>query len=84
MNAGESRRVELYFCRCEPCCWSLRRSGVLAAFAAIGDTFLVVFIGIFLRSCSSIPMRYPDVEDEDVARGCGGSGCARHVRCGDA
>ena len=32
--------------------------GVLAAFAAIGDTFLIVFIGIFLALVFEYPVRY--------------------------
>ena len=32
--------------------------GVLAAFAAIGDTFLIVFIGIFLALVFEFPLRY--------------------------
>ena len=33
-------------------------AGVLAAFVAIGDTFLIVFIGIFLALVFEYPVRY--------------------------
>ena len=32
-------------------------AGVLAAFAAIGDTFLIVFVGIFLALVFESPVR---------------------------
>ena len=32
--------------------------GVLAAFAAIGDTFLIVFVGIFLALVFEYPVRF--------------------------
>ena len=57
MNAGESRRVELVL----PMRTVLLVAAsvlVLAAFAAIGDTFLIVFIGIFLALVFEYPVRY--------------------------
>ena len=57
MNAGESRRVELIL----PMRTVLLVAAsvlVLAAFAAIGDTFLIVFIGIFLALVFEYPVRY--------------------------
>ena len=43
-------------------------AGVLAAFWAIGDTFLIVFIGIFLALVFEYPVRYVMSEDANVAR----------------
>ena len=57
MNAGASRRVELIL----PMRTVLLVAAsvlVLAAFAAIGDTFLIVFIGIFLALVFEYPVRY--------------------------
>ena len=57
MSAGESRRVELVL----PMRTVLLVAAsvlVLAAFAAIGDTFLIVFIGIFLALVFEYPVRY--------------------------
>jgi predicted PurR-regulated permease PerM len=57
MNAGESRRVELVL----PMRTVLLVAAsilVLAAFAAIGETFLIVFVGIFLALVFEYPVRY--------------------------
>ena len=57
MNSGETRRVELVL----PMRTVLLVAAtvlVLAAFAAIGDTFLIVFIGIFLALVFEYPVRY--------------------------
>jgi hypothetical protein len=42
----------------KPCCWSRRRRACFAAFWAIGDTFLIVFIGIFLALVFEYPVRF--------------------------
>ncbi len=57
MNAGESRRVELLL-PMRTVLLVAATLGVLAAFAAIGETFLVVFIGIFLALVFEYPVRY--------------------------
>jgi len=57
MNSGETRRVELVL----PMRTVLLVAAsilVLAALAAIGDTFLIVFIGIFLALVFEYPVRY--------------------------
>ena len=46
-NAGGSRRVELLV-PMRTVLLLAATLGVLAAFQAIGDTFLIVFVGIFL------------------------------------
>ena len=56
MNVREGRRVELIL----PMRTVLLVTAavlVLAAFAAIGDTFLIVFIGIFLALVFEYPVR---------------------------
>ncbi len=57
MNAGESRRVELIL-PMRTVLLVAATLGVLVAFAAIGDTFLIVFIGIFLALVFEFPLRY--------------------------
>ena len=57
MNAGESRRVELLL-PMRTVLLVAATLGVLAAFWAIGDTFLIVFIGIFLALVFEFPLRY--------------------------
>jgi len=57
MNAGESRRVELIL-PMRTVLLVAATLGVLAAFAAIGDTFLIVFVGIFLALVFEFPLRY--------------------------
>jgi predicted PurR-regulated permease PerM len=57
MNAGESRRVELVL----PMRTVLLVAAsilVLAAFATIGETFLIVFVGIFLALVFEYPVRF--------------------------
>ena len=57
MSAGESRRVELIL-PMRTVLLVAATLGVLAAFAAIGDTFLIVFVGIFLALVFEYPVRY--------------------------
>ena len=57
MDTGESRRVELIL-PMRTVLLVAATLGVLAAFAAIGDTFLVVFIGIFLALVFEYPVRF--------------------------
>ncbi len=57
MNTGESRRVELIL-PMRTVLLVAATLGVLAAFAVIGETFLVVFIGIFLALVFEFPLRY--------------------------
>ena len=57
MNSGETRRVELVL----PMRTVLLVAAtllVLAALAAIGETFLIVFVGIFLALVFEYPVRY--------------------------
>ena len=44
-------------------------AGVLAAFWAIGDTFLIVFIGIFLALVFEYPVRFVMQEDDACRAG---------------
>ena len=67
MSTGGSRRIELIL-PMRTVLLVAATSGVLAAFWAIGDTFLIVFIGIFLALVFEYPVRYRDGEDADVAR----------------
>ncbi len=57
MNTRESRRVELIL-PMRTVLLVAATLGVLAAFYAIGDTFLIVFIGIFLALVFEYPVRY--------------------------
>ena len=57
LQPGESRRVEL-FLPMRTVLLVAATLGVLAAFAAIGDTFLIVFVGIFLALVFEYPVRY--------------------------
>ena len=53
-------------------------AGVLAAFWAIGETFLVVFIGIFLALVFEYPVRFVMAKTGLVARAGGDGHGARH------
>ena len=57
MNTGESRRVELIL-PMRTVLLVAATLGVLGAFWAIGDTFLIVFVGIFLALVFEFPLRY--------------------------
>ena len=57
LKPGESRRVELIL-PMRTVLLVAAAAGVLAAFSAIGDTFLIVFIGIFLALVFEYPVRY--------------------------
>ncbi len=57
MSTGESRRVELIL-PMRTVLLVAATLGVLAAFVAIGDTFLIVFVGIFLALVFEFPLRY--------------------------
>ena len=54
---GEARRVELLL-PMRTVLLVAATAGVLAAFWAIGDTFLIVFIGIFLALVFEYPVRF--------------------------
>ena len=56
MNEAPSRRVELIL-PMRTVLLVAAAAGVLAAFLAIGETFLVVFIGIFLALVFEYPVR---------------------------
>ncbi len=56
-TASEPRRVELLL-PMRTVLLVAATAGVLLAFAAIGDTFLIVFIGIFLALVFEYPLRY--------------------------
>ena len=57
MNSGETRRVELVL-PMRTVLLVAATLGVLGAFWAIGDTFLIVFVGIFLALVFEFPLRY--------------------------
>ena len=57
MTSGGSKRVELIL-PMRTVLLVAATVGVLAAFVAIGDTFLIVFIGIFLALVFEAPVRY--------------------------
>ncbi|MET0884976.1 MAG: AI-2E family transporter [Mycetocola sp.] len=57
MKADKTRRVELIL-PMRTVLLVAATLGVLAAFAAIGDTFLIVFVGIFLALVFEFPLRY--------------------------
>ena len=67
MNDGDRRRVELLL-PMRTVLFVAAAVGVLAAFAAIGDTFLIVFVGIFLGARLRVPGALRDGEDAHVAR----------------
>ena len=56
-NEGGSKRVELIL-PMRTVLLVAATIGVLAAFAAIGDTFLIVFVGIFLALVFEYPVRF--------------------------
>ena len=56
MEPAESRRVELIL-PMRTVIVVAAAIGLMAAFAAIGDTFLIVFIGIFLAFVFEYPVR---------------------------
>jgi predicted PurR-regulated permease PerM len=56
MNSSESRRVELVL-PIRTVLLVAGAIGVIAAFRAIGDTFLIVFVGIFLALVFEYPVR---------------------------
>ena len=57
MKTGETRRVELVL-PMRTVLLVAATLGVLGAFWAIGDTFLIVFVGIFLALVFEFPLRY--------------------------
>ena len=57
MNDGDRRRVELIL-PMRTVLLVAASLGVLAAFGAIGDTFLIVFVGIFLGLVFEYPVRF--------------------------
>ena len=57
MNGSEPRRIELIL-PMRTILLVAATAGVLAAFWAIGDTFLVVFVGIFLGLVFEYPVRF--------------------------
>jgi predicted PurR-regulated permease PerM len=57
MKADETRRVELIL-PMRTVLLVAATLGVLGAFVAIGDTFLIVFVGIFLALVFEFPLRY--------------------------
>ena len=69
MNAGGPRQVALLL-PMRTVLLVAATAGVLAAFATIGDTFLVVFIGIFLALVFEFPLRYV-MKKTGMSRGLG-------------
>jgi predicted PurR-regulated permease PerM len=57
MDSRESRRIELIL-PMRTLLLVVAAIGLMAAFAAIGDTFLVVFVGIFLAFVFEYPVRF--------------------------
>ena len=57
MEPAESRRIELLL-PMRTVIVVAAAIGLMAAFAAIGDTFLIVFVGIFLAFVFEYPVRY--------------------------
>src|SRR5580765_8689514 len=69
MNAGGPRQVALLL-PMRTVLLVAATAGVLAAFWAIGETFLVVFIGIFLALVFEFPLRYV-MKKTGMSRGLG-------------
>jgi predicted PurR-regulated permease PerM len=69
MKADETRRVELIL-PMRTVLLVAATLGVLLAFAAIGDTFLIVFVGIFLALVFEFPLRYL-MAKTNLSRGAG-------------
>ena len=67
MDSGDSRRIELLL-PVRTIVLVAIAIGLMAAFAAIGDTFLVVFIGIFLAFVFEYPVRFV-MEKTRMSRG---------------
>jgi predicted PurR-regulated permease PerM len=67
LKAGESRRVELVL-PMRTVLLVVAAIAVLAAFVAIGETFLIVFIGIFLALVFEYPVRFV-IEKTGMSRG---------------
>ena len=57
MESRESRRVELVL-PLRTVLVVVTAIALMAAFAAIGDAFLIVFVGIFLALVSEFPVRF--------------------------
>ena len=64
---GDARRIEL-FLPMRTIIVVAAAIAVMAAFAAIGDTFLIVFIGIFLAFVFEYPVRFV-MEKTRLSRG---------------
>ena len=80
MESRESRRTELIL-PMRTVLLVVAAIGLMAAFAAIGDTFLIVFVGIFLAFVFEYPVRFVMERTRHVARaGRDGHG-ARRRRC---
>ena len=77
MNDGDRRRVELIL-PMRTVLLVAASLGVLAAFRAIGDTFLIVFVGIFLGLVFEYPVRFVHGEDPHVPRARRDRDRARH------
>jgi len=69
MKADETRRVELIL-PMRTVLLVAATLGVLGAFVAIGDTFLIVFVGIFLALVFEFPLRYL-MSKTNMSRGAG-------------
>jgi predicted PurR-regulated permease PerM len=67
MDLPEARRVELLL-PVRTVLIALAALGLAAAFAAIGDTFLIVFVGIFLALVFEYPVRFV-MEKTHMSRG---------------
>ena len=67
MESRESRRVELVL-PLRTVVLVVATLAVMAAFVAIGDTFLVVFVGIFLALVFEFPVRFVMAQDGVVTR----------------
>ena len=76
MESRESRRVELVL-PLRTVVLVVATLAVMAAFVAIGDTFLVVFVGIFLALVFEFPVRFVMAQDGAVTRAGGDRDRAR-------
>ena len=81
MDSGGTRRIELLL-PMRTIILLVATVGVVGAFRAIGDTFLIVFVGIFLALVFEYPGPVRDAEDAHVARTRRDGHRARHRRRG--
>ncbi len=79
MELQDARRVEVLL-PMRTVLIALAALGLAAAFAAIGDTFLIVFVGIFLALVFEYPVRFVMAKTRRVARARGDDHGSRERR----